>query len=98
MVAVEFREPEPLVEHASRSVRRFDLEAGASDALVRGPGCQTANHSASIAATLPARIRHHRFVADQPVLDRAIGECGDAALVRADRESGRIARQPMIRR
>src|SRR6516164_796829 len=75
MVAVKLRlQPDKIVKRQGSGVVRFDLQAGAFCSLVLSPGRQACDHSPSIAPSLPAGIRDHRFVAQQAIVDSAIGQ------------------------
>src|SRR6516165_5315450 len=75
MIAIKLRlQTNKVVERQGSSVLRFHLQAGAFCSLVLSPGRQACNHAPSIAASLPAWIRDHRFVTQQAIVDSAIGQ------------------------
>src|SRR6516225_12495165 len=89
MITVEFGlEPDSIVERQRSGVVRFDLEAGALRTLLRGPSRKAGDDPAGMAASLPPGIGDHRFVAQQAIVDGAIGQRDKLAIDRKCGERG----------
>ena len=81
MVAIEFAEPEPIIECERTGVGGFDFEAGARCPAFRGPSSQARNDAAGITAAQPLRVGDDRLVADQTAMDRTERQCADATII-----------------
>src|SRR5208283_2444900 len=74
MIAVKLSfQPDNVVERQGSGVMRFDLQARAFSPLVLGPGRQAGDNPSSVAASLPEGIRDHGLVAQQAIVDSAVG-------------------------
>src|SRR6516164_10557109 len=92
MVAIELGlEPDGIVERQGSDVVRFYLEARARGPLLFRPRRQAGDDPPGIAASLPPGTGDHRFVAQQAIVDGAIGQRDKLAI---DRKRGGRSSRP----
>ena len=88
MVAVEIGEAKAGIERPGRRVPRLDLQAGARGAAVARPAGEAGDDPAGEPLAPLPRIGDHRLVAEEAVMDRAIGERRRPAIDCQQREAG----------